>query len=154
MCVCVCVVVIVVAAVVSHISSLFQTSAGARGYETGRTRRREEKKTEKGICHIRTYESTLSPYGVTARWWEKLKTRVHTTRKDKENKKVEKTSNHAREREKNRELRRPQGFPHPPTMPEGSVSDSRRPGTPNPHCTPGCESQGCSAGGGRNKTNK
>ena len=25
-----------------------------------------KKKKEKGICHIRTYESTLSPYGVTA----------------------------------------------------------------------------------------
>lgn len=40
-------------------------------------------------------------------------------------------------------------------MPDGFVSGPRRPGTPNPHRTPGCDPRGgCSAGEGENKNRK
>ena len=129
-----------------------KTSVGARGHTAGRILRRLETEQKYG---------TYTPCGSKLPPLEACVTlvlnqnRLHTTRKkNKRHRKTSRTRYCANAAGNN--LYKPDDFPHPPTTPEGSVSGSRRTGTPPSTLHPWKEFQGCRVEGrvGKNQNIK
>ena len=124
---------------VSHISFIFRV--GARGHTAGRILRRLE--TEQNYGTYTPCGSKLPPLEACVTLLKKYKKRY---RKNSRTRYCASAAGNNRYK--------PDGFPHPPTTPEGSVSGSRRPGTPPSTLHPWKEFQGCSVEerAGKNQT--
>ena len=102
-----------------------KTSVGARGHTTGRILRRLE--TEQKYGTYTSCGSKLPPPGACVMLvLNQSRLHMYHGRKIKRYRKTSGTRYCASAAGNNRY--KPDGFPHPPTTPEGSVSGSRRPG--------------------------